>query len=870
MLIRICFIFISFIVFQPNINATHIVGGELNYLRINDSTYQFTLNAYRDCFLGVPLFDNPALFNVFDGNNNFIRRVNVQRPPWDTLPVELTDPCLVVPPNVCVERVKYVFTLVLPPNESGYQVAYQRCCRNATILNIFDDKEDTPESSGATYYAFVPPVSQFRNSNPVFSNFPPVAICANRRLEFDHSATDPDGDSLVYKLCTPFDGLSPTAPTIAFLLESPPYDSIRWRAPYSVFDMLSGPEPLKVDPVSGLLTAIPGRVGQFVVGVCVEEYRDGAFISETRRDFQFNVADCALVTRALFRSVDTSCNNRTINFTNQSTNGISFSWDFGDSNLSSDINPTHTYTEYGTYVVTLITNPGSECVDTFRKTIYITEDNLLIEAPDVTACAGSIATLTLNASNGSLAQVKWIFGADTILSTGSTLQIPAILGQEVSFIASSTEGCTYSGSLTLSVLPAPVAIASADPDVIIRGESTTLTVAEVQGVTYSWQPASSLSAPNLPGTLATPTQSQWYYVTLTDSETGCTATDSVFIKVLECSDTLKASIGILTTGFCSNEAYAFAGVSAVEDVAFFWDFGDGSVAEGAFVEHVYNTAGSYRVTMIAVKENLCSDTVQIEITIESPNLQYQTSPYSACIGSTVLVDLSIESDEPYQVVWSVLPDQVLTMDTLSLTVTESGLIYFSITTLSGCTFRDSVNVLALINAVSASVDKPVISPGETVQLDAEPVTGNKFLWTPQQLVSNPTISNPTATLSETTTFIVTATDTNGCLAIDSVTVVVETEFLCNDDYVFIPSAFSPNGDGRNDTWRVRSEVVEDISISVYNRWGELVFEGDQLDVFWDGTFKGAPASADVYGYYVRARCIGGEVLERKGNLTLIR
>jgi len=870
MLIRICFIFIFFVVFQSNTNATHIVGGELNYLRINDSTYQFTLNAYRDCFLGVPLFDNPALFNVFDGNNNFIRRVNVLRPPWDTLPVALSDPCLVAPPNVCVERVKYVFTVVLPPNESGYQVAYQRCCRNATILNIFDDKEDTPESSGATYYAYIPPINQFRNSNPVFTNFPPVAICANRRLEFDHSATDPDGDSLVYKLCTPFDGLSPTAPTIAFLLEYPPFDSVRWRAPYSELDMLSGPEPLRVDPVSGLLTAIPGRVGQFVVGVCVEEYRDGNFISETRRDFQFNVADCALVTRALFRSVDTSCNNRTITFENLSTNGISFSWDFGDGNVSSTANPTHTYTEYGTYQVRLITNPGSECVDTFIKTIYITQDNLQIAAPDVTACEGQTATLALNATNGNVAWVTWIFGSDTIQSAGPSIQIPAIMGQEVGFIASSSAGCIYTGNLSLVVLPAPIALATADPDVVIRGASTTLSVEEVGGVAYSWQPASSLSSPNLPTTLATPLQNQWYYITLIDSQTGCSATDSVFVRVLECSDTLQASIGLLTSGSCGNAPYVFSGVSSLEEVEFTWDFGDGSTAAGPFVEHVYSTAGTYIVTMIATKESLCSDTVQLEITIETTDLQYQTRSFSACVGSEVLLDLSIESDEAFQVVWSVLPGQVFFDDTITYIIQETEVISFSITTLSGCTFRDSIMVVALENAIAASVDKSIISPGETVQLWADPSEGNEFSWSPSQTVSNPFISNPTATLFTTTTFTVTATDMNGCIAIDSVTVTVEVELFCTDEYVFIPSAFSPNGDGRNDTWGVRSEVVEEISVSVYNRWGELVFESDRIEVTWDGFYKDAPAVADVYGYYVKVRCTGGEVLERKGNLTLIR
>jgi gliding motility-associated-like protein len=866
---RVCLIILFCTTAIASSKATHIVGGELNYVIINDSTYQFTLNAYRDCFLGIPLFDNPALFNIFDGDNNFIRRIGVTRPPWDTLPVELTDPCLVAPPNVCVERVRYRFNLVLPPNNSGYQVAYQRCCRNATILNIFDDKEDTPESSGATYYAYIPPVRLYKNSNPVFNNFPPVAICANRRLEFDHAATDPDGDSLVYKLCTPFDGLSPTAPTISFLLEAPPYDEIRWRSPYSLNNQLSGPEPLQIDPKSGLLTAIPGRVGQFVVGVCVEEYRDGQYISETRRDFQFNVADCATVTRARFQSIDTSCNNKSVSFQNQSVNATAYLWDFGDGNTSTQASPTYTYLHFGTYTVTLIANPGAECADTFRKTIFITEDQLIIQAPDISVCSGENTSLELGFSNGIISSVIWTFNQQTLVSNGPSLNLPANVSGTVFYIATSGAGCRYSGSFELTVNPAPAAAILAEPSVILRGQSSTLSTNFIEELQYEWRPANSLSNAFQAVTLATPLQSSWYYLYITDSRSGCTGMDSVFVKVIDCADTLQAAISILHTGNCSGNPFTFMASSGLEDASYFWDFGEGSNSQGAFAEHLFTNTGSFLVTLVAIKEELCADTVTQIIDVAAP-LGYNTSDYSACLGEAILINLSITGNENYLVTWTALSELAIPFDTISLTVDESRHLTFQITTATGCQIRDSIWVEVVENNISAEVDKVSVSPGETVQLMANPSEGNSFYWSPEELVSNPNIPNPTAAPVFSTVFTVLAINNEGCRARDSVMVTVNGTLDCDQEHVYIPSAFSPNGDGKNDLWRVRSKILEALTVQVYNRWGQLVYTSDRLDGAWDGLFNGLPASAGVYGYYVKALCIGGESIERKGNLTLIR
>jgi gliding motility-associated-like protein len=136
-------------------------------------------------------------------------------------------------------------------------------------------------------------------------------------------------------------------------------------------------------------------------------------------------------------------------------------------------------------------------------------------------------------------------------------------------------------------------------------------------------------------------------------------------------------------------------------------------------------------------------------------------------------------------------------------------------------------------------------------------------------VSNPATQTTTATVFETTLFFVTVTDQNGCSSTDSVLVrVIEED--CKEENVFIPSAFTPNGDGKNDKVIVRSTLpLTNMRFIIYNRWGEQVFETNDQTIGWDGRFRDKEAHAGVYGYYFEGQC-GEIIIERKGNITLIR
>ncbi len=222
----------------PTAQATHMVGGEINYRCLGNDRYEIMVTVFRDCDTGVPWFDNPASVGVFDRNDSLLYDLRLTLRNNDTLDLNLTDPCLVAPPNVCIHTTTYIDTVTLPFQVGGYQVVYQRCCRNQDIVNIV-----APTATGATYSSFISEEALLNcNSSARFNEWPPVYVCAGVPIVYDHSATDLDGDSVVYELCTPFTGATPqqSQPQPP---NNPPYNNVTWLPPYSVDNMLGAPIP---------------------------------------------------------------------------------------------------------------------------------------------------------------------------------------------------------------------------------------------------------------------------------------------------------------------------------------------------------------------------------------------------------------------------------------------------------------------------------------------------------------------------------------------------------------------------------------------------------------------------------------------------
>lgn len=359
-------------------HASHIVGGEMYYDCLGGNQYQVTVKLYRDCFSTGAAYDANLPITVFDGSGTQIDNFTIPFPGSSDVPPTFSNPCVTIPPDICVEEAIYTQAVTLPASANGYTLTYQRCCRGPDVMNL-----NTPEDQGITLTVDIPPNNLAPcNSSPRFDEYPPLVLCANDELVFDHSATDPDGDLLVYELCDPFIGGTSGAPA-PNPASPPPYQTVNWIGGISATNPF-GNGSITIDANSGLMIAAPEQEGLFAVGVCVHEYRNGNHIGTTRRDFLFKVFNCEIEMAAeVVQQEDLStfvsyCEGLTITFENSSFGGTNYLWDFGVDGINTDVStefaPTYTYPSPGTYEVMLVVNPGWTCTDTAYGTFILQEE----------------------------------------------------------------------------------------------------------------------------------------------------------------------------------------------------------------------------------------------------------------------------------------------------------------------------------------------------------------------------------------------------------------------------------------------------------------------------------------------------------------
>jgi gliding motility-associated-like protein len=404
-------------------SATHIVGGSFTYEHLGGSSYNVKLYLYRDCAPGTFAYPNSVTVQVRDGNGG-TTGLNFTMPRLGIIELDPPIDTCAVDPGICVEEAVFSSIVSLPPSNTGYHLYWGVCCRNGSILNI-----NNPLNATEMFHTYIPNNAQWlTNSSPTWVNFPPVFVCQGQPLNFDHSATDTDGDSLVYSLYTPYQDNNPT-----YTLGVDPPDNINftpvnWAAGFGVNSMLNpgGVDPLVVDPETGILSGTPNLIGQFVVGVKCEEWRDGEKIGVIVRDFQFNVIDCPPPQNAGIGPV-TACDGNTTTMINASGAGAQdFLWDFGDGSgtTSTDFEPTHTFPGIGDYTITLIAQEGTVCADTATYVLSVGGVEAGFEEPPAVCINTSVnfEDTSWTTSNQNVTSWQWDFGDG---SAGSTVPNPS-------------------------------------------------------------------------------------------------------------------------------------------------------------------------------------------------------------------------------------------------------------------------------------------------------------------------------------------------------------------------------------------------------------------------------------------------------------
>jgi gliding motility-associated-like protein len=247
---------------------------------------------------------------------------------------------------------------------------------------------------------------------------------------------------------------------------------------------------------------------------------------------------------------------------------------------------------------------------------------------------------------------------------------------------------------------------------------------------------------------------------------------------------------------------------------------------------------------LIVPELFCLDTeIEAEIIIknEGINFTYQWLPLDCIVSGQGTAKVTIDVSETKDVI------VIVTHPTI------------------GCTLRDTFNIepRRVIVTVAAQPDTVIRLLNSTDIFISNPQPGWTYLWS-----NGSTNVRQTVSPSETTTYTVTVTDQEGCTGTAQITITVIPPD-CEED-VFIPNAFSPNGDRANDVLLVRSNYIDEMELIIYNRWGREVFKSTDQNTGWDGTFNGATLAPDAFAYFLKVRCIDGTEIRRQGNVSLLK
>ncbi|MDX1909279.1 MAG: PKD domain-containing protein [Bacteroidia bacterium] len=580
--------------------------------------------------------------------------------------------------------------------------------------------------------------------------------------------------------------------------------------------------------------------------------------------------------------VDPVCQEATSIFVNDVRPGTTYAWSFGDGNTSTLPSPTHVYDTFGIYPVTLVATSAQGCVDSMQTDAIVYQ----IPAPSFTAeneCFREpirFINTTKPGSNASL-NYTWNLGDGTGSSLFSPQHVYTVYGvKNVSLTVTDAFGCTnnFSGSVRVYALPE----AAYTPDSVCTLDALQLrsstTVADGSAITrYNW-----LSGDGRTSSSQNPSfiynEEGFYTVSLeVETEFGCKDTISHVIA----SYPLPEAIFDVSP-VCALDSAVFVTRSQVPNpilgdriVSWTWDFADGSsVGSLDRALHPYAADGLYNVSLTVVTDKGCRDVTTRNLLIyplpEAPEAVNDT----ACFGDQTFL-MALPGEHTEIVHWYESVDALTPFRTANSFVTPP--VTFPVTYFlepvsdKGCI---GTRVPVTSEVYEAGDWELRLSAYEVELPDAQvryEVLGTREVIDYAWSFGDGTTSSeatPVHTYDHEGRFevVVTYRDVNGCE--HRLTDALNVKKVVT---AYIPSAFTPNGDGTNDVFYLRTHNLSSMTFKVFNRWGQQVFEANSPDFAWSGTgADGRLLMEGVYSYVLQAVDFQGQEVQETGTITLIR
>lgn len=897
-------------------SASHIIGGELFYTKIaGTNNYKVTLKVYRDCSCtNCANFDAPADFAIFNSSGITVKTFSIHNFIKSTINLN-SNPCALNTGTACVEQGVYDTTITLAPVVGGYDITYQRCCRNATITNL-----STPSSEGATYTTHIPGSDVVAdNSSPRFTNLPPVFLCFTQNINFDNSATDPDGDVLVYELCTPNTGGSQANPKPTSAQQTPPpYTPVIFSPPYTSASPIRANPVIAINNATGLITGIPNLAGLFVFAVCVKEYRNGLLLSTISRDYQFKVLDCGMPNAVISSSTPITnntlsngtkvvCDGLNITFNAQPDAGSNYNWDFGVPITTTDVsvaqNPAFTFPDTGIYIIRLITtkNINTACTDTTFDTIKL-QSNF---KPNITYSPTGDQCLQNNSFNykiiGAFDPTVVVFTWDFLNAASNT----TLTGEQQTNVHFNSSGyfqveisgkqgdCKWSSSLPTRIWGPLIDPSPFVAPLICTGLSHPYKIAGQDFTYINWD----FGVTNITTDVATGTNVNYTY-TDTGTYTIIAVANQVITNTtpnITCKDTAifnirvtnPITVSIADSGkYCTDDGliqFKATGPN-LSGATYIWNIPQHAIPTGpaSIINNInFATAGDYLINANAFNYGCSAQSFTTIHMYPNPKITYTASPLIGCQPLEVTFTPVIVAEGLVNYTWFTGNAQGTTYSTSNPThtYTDTGVYYTAVllNTLTGC-----------IDSAYDTLNKPiVVQPRPTAKFVVDSLVKDFFydpfiqvtskVTTPYtqlyyswgDMKPNTYLANDTHYYIQPGNYVITQYIANnlGCSNSTSQEINIDASFQ-----FYVPNAFSPDHDGLNDLFTPKTSGLKEYKINIYDRWGERVYISNDIKNSWDGTKSNTgnllPIGLYVWNIQLRDRLNQKHVYT--GTVTLVK
>ncbi|HEX4888651.1 MAG TPA: gliding motility-associated C-terminal domain-containing protein [Luteibaculaceae bacterium] len=863
-------------VFQ--LRATHIIGGEMHYQWISGNTYEVTLKLYRDCGpanSNNTYFDDEVVIGVFVGGI-YVSATAIGSPSYRVLDRKVDNPCLILPPEICVEEATYVGELDLPSATATYQLVYQRCCRNGGIVNI-----ENAADYGLTLTCVIPPVQQRGNSSPRFKNIMPLGFCLDDDVEFDHSAIDIDGDSLVYELTAPYTGGSAADPRPE-PPAAPPFAQLPWSLGYSnAYPILSNPA-IVINPNTGLLTLRPTVQGIYAVAVSVKEYRNGVLLSESIRDFQFVVTRCVSDTKAGIEPQSEFCQGLQIPVKNASTNARFFLWRTVDLEQPFDSstaeNPILAFPDDGNYSVFLITNAGFPCADTAEAVFSVLEGiKLQLDSQEVQCVTNQSFSLRASGEHNANYTYQWTLPDGSLVTNDFDSVLTGVTFPNIGY---NRYECNVSfGTCNLNLLDSVYVESSQitadfeDQTEFCAGLVYQFVNQSTQADFFEWQLPFGRFFDKDP--LVSFPDTGLFNVTLIAGRTD--ECQKAITKTVAIYPNFQAFFALQDT-VCLDDGQLLlqADTSLLSSSAqFIWSPFGPTAAGRAYLYSLSLNQEGWRPVEVAVSDYGCQKIFSDSVYIQSnPDPTISVTVNAGCVPHGVGFQLTNPPQQAYLVDWDFgYLDFGSRLRNPFFVYQQAGQYTPSctVTTISGC--RDTVNLISPTSVEVYenpkaefeldTVSSPLLEP--FFRASATPFEGLTYQFSVAGNIigRNPDIDFQYAEAGRHA-LLLTVVDTNGCES------TLERFFEVTGHQLFAPSAFTPDDDGINDQFKVVCSRYRAFACTIFDRFGSVLFETSDAAQGWNGQGGLKQCSSGSYPYLIEITDMQGLKTVYRGNVILLR